>query len=243
VDNQHYQKTHELKFDISLGEATKRSKDFVNQFYLSTEYEELIDYWRSLQMIILLQLLAALRIQHSSNDDPKKKLARLFEYLQQNGVYFERETVIAYKYFKDRDAIPILNSVNRGGNQSGLMSKIDNLAWDMMIPRYMEHLTAVNAPGHFMIPLCLTFDQKLLKSIRCFPIKAVIIDRRTGSVLSLPISSTKEFLENEGCGDIFSSFMSEENRSKRWAMKNSTTEEMENQINHEYDLLKSVLDS
>jgi hypothetical protein len=243
VDNKYYQNTQDLRFDISRDEATKRAIDLVGEFYLSDEFAELIDYLLSCQMIILLQLLAALRIQYSFNEGPKRKLTRLLECLQQNGVYFERETVIAHRYFKDRDAVPIMNTVNKGGRHTDLLSRVDNLAWDMTIPRYMEQYTAVNAPGDFMIPSCLTFDQKLLELIRCFSVKAVIIDRSTGSVLSVPVSSTKEFFENEGCGDVFSDFKSEKKMNERMGMRQPTIAELERQINIECDALRSILDS
>lgn len=187
--------------------------------------------------------LAVLRIQYSSNEGPKKKLTKLIEYLQKNGVYFVREAVIAYRFFKDRDAVPIMNVLNKGGKHTDILSKIDNLAWDMTLPRYMEIYTAVNAPEDFMIPLCLTFDQKLLELIRCFFVKAVIIDRSTDIVISVPLSNTMAFFQDEGCVEVFANFKSVENWGKRHAIKQPTIDKLARQIDIECDALKAVLDS
>jgi hypothetical protein len=243
IDHEYFWKTRDLRFDISKDEAIRMAIDVLGEFYLSDEFSELIDYLLSFQMIILLQLLAALRIQYSSNEGPKKKLTKLLEYLQKNGVYFEREAVIAYRYFKDRDAVPIMNAVNKGGKHTDILSKIDNLAWDMTLPRWMEMFTAANAPGDFMVPVCLTFDHKLLELIRCFSVKAVIIDRNTGSVLPVPVSNTMAFFQDEGCGEVFANFKSVENWEKRHAIKQPTIDELARQIDIECDALKAVLDS
>lgn len=216
VDCQHYQKSRKLKFNISYEEALGRSIDFTYQFYASPERQELITFFLFLQKTILFQLLAILKIQFSSKRGAKNKTREFLEFVQKEGVYFDRETIAAHKYFHDSKTIRIFESVNRG-TQTDLWGKIDNLAWDMTAPRFMETMIALQEPGTFMVPFFLTFDRNLRELIRCYPVKAAIIDRRSEGVLPIPLFSTHKYFEKEKCWHIISNFFSEEKQKERSA--------------------------
>lgn len=240
-DRQHYLKTRKPEFDIAIEEAISKSVKFTYWFYASPEGQELIRDLLFLQKAILLQLLVILKVQFSSSGGPRKKIKKFLEFMQEKGIYSDRETIVAYKYFKDRKTIPILGRVNKGGAQTGLMDKIDNLAWDMTAPRLMERMITVNEPGDYMIPFFLTFDQNLHELLRCYPVKAVIIDRRSGGVLSIPELKTGEYFEKEGCGDMVTSFFSEEKRIERFSREVPTLEILSDRINSEYRELNAIL--
>lgn len=238
---QHYRKTRKLKFDIGIEEAIAKSVNSTYWFYASAEVQELIKDLLFQQKAILFQLLVILKVQFSSSRGPRKKIKRFLEFMQEEGMYFDRETIVAYKYFKDRKTIPLLGRVNKGGAQTGLREKIDNLAWDMTAPRLMERMIAVNEPGDYMVPFFLTFDQKLRELFRCYPVKAVIIDRRTGGVQSIPELNTGAYFEKEGCGDM--SFFSEEKRIERFSREVPTLEILSDRIDNEYRELNAILSS
>jgi len=241
VDCNHYQKTRELKFDISIEEAVRKSVGFTYWFYASAEGQELISDFLFRQKAILLQLLAILRVQFSSSRGARNKIKEFLEFVQEKWVYSDRETIVAHKYFKDRKMIPLLGKINRGGVQRRLMEKIDNLAWDMAAPQSMERMAVLQEAGDYMVPFFLTFDQKLRELIRCYPVKAVIIDRRSGGVLSIPELSTREYFDKEGCGDIVTSFFSEEKRRERFSREVPTLEILSDMINCEYRELRAIL--
>lgn len=241
VDCNHYQKTRELKFDISIEEAVRKSVDFTHWFYTSAEGQELISDFLFRQKAILLQLLAILRVQFSSNRGARNKIKEFLEFVQEKWVYYDRETIVAHKYFKDRKIIPLLGKINRGGVQRRLMEKIDNLAWDMTAPRSMERMAALQSVGDYMIPFFLTFDQKLRELIRCYPVKAVIIDRRSRGVQSIPELSTLEYFSREGCEDIITSFFSEEKQRERFSREVPTLEILSDMIDSEYRQLSAIL--
>ena len=241
VDCDHYQKTRELKFDISIEEAVSRSVNFTFWFYASDECQELIRDFLFRQKAILLQLLAMLIVQFSSSRGARNKIKEFLKFVQEKEVYFDRETIAAHKYFKDRKMIPLLGRVNRGGIQRRLMEKIDNLAWDMTAPRSMERMAMLQAAGDYMVPFFLTFDQKLRELITCYPVKAVIIDRRSSGVLSIPELNTCEYFNKEGCEDIVTSFFSKEKQTERLSREVPNLEILSDRVDSAYRELNAIL--
>jgi len=240
ADCKYYRKTRKLKFKISHEEAVSRSINLTYKFYASSEGQELVSYFLFLQKAILQQLLAILKIQFSSKQGARNKTSAFLEFVQKEGVYFDRETIVAHKYFKDRKTIPLLERVNIGA-QTDLAKKIDNLAWDMTAPRFMERMIAIEEQADFIIPFFLTFDRDLLQLIRCFPVKAVLLDRRSRGVQPIPLFSTHEYFEKEECWDIISNFFSEEKRMERKAKEVPTMEILSERINSLYAELNTIL--
>jgi hypothetical protein len=241
VDCGHYRKTRELKFDVNIVEAVRKSVGFTHWFYASTEGQQLISDFFFTQKVILLQLLGILRVQFSSSRGARNKIKEFLELVQEKLVYSDRETIVAHKYFKDRKMLPLLEKVNRGGVQRRLMEKIDNLAWDMTAPWWMERMAAFQDGGDYTVPFFLTFDQKLRQLIKCYPVKAVIIDRRSGGVLSIPELNTREYFVKEGCKDVITSFFSEENQRQRFSREVPTLEILSDMVNCEYRELRAIL--
>jgi len=240
VDYLHYRKLRKLKFNISYEEAVTRSINLTHKFYASSEGQELVSLFLFLEKVILHQLLGILKIQFSSRRGAKNKTVEFLEFVQKEGLYFEREAIVAHKYFQDSKTIRILESVNRG-MQTDLWGKIDNLAWDMTAPRFMERMIAMEAEADFIIPFFLTFDRNLRELIRCYPVKAVIIDRRSGGVLSIPGVRTRDYFMRAGCWNRISGFFSDEKRIERKAKEVPTLEILSERINSLYEELNAIL--
>lgn len=243
VDCIHYQKTQKLKFAIGFREAVRESIDFTYKFYMSDEGQELINgVFLNLQRSILLQLLAVLRIEHSSRRGARSKLEQFLAFVhEKGGFYLERETRMAYEYFKDRSAVPMLEKINKGGRQKDLLKKIDNLAWDMFGPRYMERMFTVQVRGDYMIPFFFSFDENLRAMMRSLLAKAVVIDRSSANVLTVLESNTSEYFEKEGCRDILESFYSPEKRSERSLRGRAEARKQLSLIRSEYKALRMAI--
>jgi len=238
-DCQHYRKLRKLKFNISYEEAVTRSINLTYKFYASSEGQELVSHFLLLQKAILLQLLAILKIQFSSNRGARNKTREFLEFIQKEWVYYDRETIVAHKYFKDSKTIRVLEGVKKGA-RTNLWGKIDNLAWDMTAPRFMERTIALQEPGTFMVPFSLTFDRNLRELIRCYPVKAAIINRRSEGVVPIPLFSTRGYFEKEGYWYIISNFFSEEKQEERSANV-VHMEILPDKINSLYDELNKIL--
>ncbi|MBM2824757.1 MAG: hypothetical protein HW402_421, partial [Dehalococcoidales bacterium] len=136
---------------------------------------------------------------------------------------------------------PILNQINKGGKQKGLWKNINNLAWDLSAVRFMERMFTMRERGDYMIPFFFSFDNKLRYFIRAFPAKAVIIDRISEGVVSIPGLNTWKYLKQEGCADITASFFSAEKMSERFAKIRTNPDVPLISIRSEYKLLRAAL--
>jgi len=149
--------------------------------------------------------------------------------------------MLAYKYFRNRKDTPILNKINRDITQKDLWNKVNNLAWDLTSVRIMERMFTVREKGDYMIPFFLSADKNLRDFIKSFPTKAVIMDRLSEGVLSIPAIDTKAYLKQEGCGNVISSFFSPEKQQERFAKINRNPYISSNMIIKEYKSLCSIL--
>ncbi|QEK97009.1 hypothetical protein EXD81_06200 [Bacillus amyloliquefaciens] len=142
-------------------------------------------------------------------------MIKLLEYVQNKvGIYYEREMVIALKYFKNAKSVGIFNKINKGGNQKKLLEKIENTAWDFMAPRVMEYFSNLNSEGRYFIPFFLSHDKNLRELLTLFEIKGVLQDIRTGQLIPFTKISSAELFKNEGV-EIDLSFYSQESTNKR----------------------------
>lgn len=138
---------------FSFPVAVRNCVKYTYEFY-ATEHGKLrTEKTLRFQRTILLCLIAMYRIQFSSKKGAKKKIEEYFDFVQNTvGVYFDREAIIAHKYFTDRQSIPFLNQVNVGVMPKFFLKKIDNIAWDMAVPRFMEELINSGGEAEFMAP-------------------------------------------------------------------------------------------
>jgi hypothetical protein len=243
IDDLSYRNTRNLKFKISLKEAEAKAIDFAYKFYASPENNFLAnDYFLPNQRLGLLYLLAILQIQFSSNKSAKNKLSEFLKFIQERGiVYLERETIVAFEYFKNRSNIPILTSIYKGCNPDGLLGKVDNIAWDFTACRFLEQLFAVHPTGDYYIPFLLSFDKNLRELIKIYPVKAVVVDSDSGYVHSIPDINTNDYFMNNGCWDIWSEFATEEKRAERNSRIVNDDKETLSKIKAEYQQLRNVL--
>lgn len=242
VDNHHYVMTGQFKSKISIESATDRAIKQAYWFYAGEGRElaeELLDH----QRVILKLLLVIYSIQFESIANPNYKLGQLLNYIQEKFVYFDRETVIAHKYFKDPPTIPILATVNKGTQPNDLFKKLDNLAWDLTAPRYMESMMKwYPQPNQkYMVPFFLSLDEKLKEMIECYPIRLVIIDWHLRQLIPIPRQNSFEYFRREGCEEIMKDFNSVKKREQRSRRKRPASDMLLDMINDEFARLSSIL--
>jgi len=241
VDCAYYRRTGMLKFDASYIRAVRDSIDFCFKFYGSDEGNELIsELVLPMQRSIIILLLVMLRIQFSSNEGSRKKTRKFLDIMQNEMVYLDRETVIAYRYFKDRSSVSFLEVVNPGGKQRDLLRKIENLAWDMTWPRYAEWFIANSGQGDYLMLFFLSFDRKLRELLGCYKVKAAVIDRERRILMPIPKFNTYEYFKKEGFRD-FAEFFSEEKKKERESTTNRGLRVLESRILKQYRELRTSL--
>ncbi len=245
IDNVYYINTNNLRYDYSFIKAVRHAVDFTYNFYASEDGQILIeDTFLRIQRAILLQLLVIFKIQFSTKKNAKKKFEQFFEYLNESGeIYLEREAIMAYKYFKNRDSVPILNKINPSISKKGLLKRIDAIAWDIAASRFLERMSVAIGRSDYMVPFFFSFDDDLRNYLSLFPIKAVVYDRVSGMVHSIPTMVTKNYYYQEGCLEIVNKFFSPESQAFRASKRKLDNKSRLFRIKHEYKKLYNILKS
>ncbi|MGG0664866.1 hypothetical protein ABE042_12215 [Viridibacillus arvi] len=232
-----------LKYTITTEEAENNAEELINDIYCSELGRTYLKEMSFMRKEMTLFLIGVFKIHFSSKKDAKKKIVELFDYMDKKvGIYFEREALVAYKYFKQQSEIKIFSKLQRNMNTSNLLSIINNISWDFTAPRFMEYFMRYEKEGKFFIPFLLTHDLGLKEVIKLFNVKGVISDESYGFI---PISSinTKEYYENKNCKINFEVYFSKEKQKDREIRMNKNREEIDTIITEECNELITILNS
>lgn len=197
----------------------------------------------TLQRLILLQVIGMVRIQLSSSKGHRKKMADYFEYIHKVvGVYFDRETIIAHRYFADRASVGILEKIKRGIRPKRLLKRLDNIAWDMAAPRFMEKLIAYGSDAHYFVPLFLTLDANLRELLRFYRVKGAVYSRETGFFAPIAEINTSDYFHNVDCGESFERVQNDDARRERASLPKHDRQSLHGLIKREYSLLRALFE-
>lgn len=245
IDCKEYKRTSNPKPKLTHRNATRRAINFAYDFYASELGKEHILDFVLVQRLILLQLIGMVKIQMSSNRSASNKMADYFNYIQEVvGAYFDRESIIAHKYFSDRSNVGILNKIQRGMPTSRLLKKLDNIAWDMAAPRFMEKLIismGVDGEARYFIPMFLSFDAKLRDILSLFPVKGAIYSKKEGQLTPLPKINTMDYFKSHGCGDDLEYLYSYPVKTERMSRPKPTRLSVHERIKREYRELRKIV--
>ncbi len=201
---------------FSFPGAVRNCVNYTYDFYATERGKLQTEKTLRLQRIILLCLIAMYRIQFSSKKGARKKIEEYFSFIQNTvGVFLDREAILAHKYFTERKDIPFLNQVNLGAMPNKFLKTLDNIAWDMAAPRFMEVLIASGGETEFMAPFFISFDHDLRSMLNDFLIKSVIINSKTGALIPIPEVNTKNYFIENGCESIIKYFFSQKATDQR----------------------------
>jgi hypothetical protein len=247
IDCKEYKRTSNPKPVLTYRDAARRAINFAYSFYVSELGKEHIADFVLVQRLILLQLIGMVKIQLSSNRSASNKMADYFDYIHKVvGAYFDRESVIAHKYFLDRSSVGILNKIQKGMSTSGLLKKLDNIAWDMAAPRFMEKLIVSmsgSGEGRYFIPMFVSFDTKLRELLSLFPVKGAIYSKTKGELIPLPKINTMDYFQFHGCGGCLEHLYSDPVKMERMSREKPTRLSVHECIKREYRELRAVVSS
>lgn len=245
IDCKEYKRTSNPKTILTYRNATRRAINCAFDFY-ATEIGKahMLDFVL-VQRLVLLQLIGMVKIQLSSNRSASNKMADYFNYIHEVvGAYFDRESIIAHKYFLDRNSIGILNKMQKGMPLFGLLKKLDNIAWDMTAPRFMEKLIismTTAGEGRYFIPMFVSFDNKLRELFSLFPVKGAIYSKLERGLIPLPKINTLEYFQSHGCGDYIEHLHSEALKMERMSRPKPTRLSVHRCIKREYRELRKII--
>ncbi|MCY8836509.1 hypothetical protein [Bacillus atrophaeus] len=241
IDNDVYRNKNIIEFQISKFEAIQRVDEIIYKLYKTNEGKSSLKQFLDMHQNLTLLLVGIIKIQFSSKENAKNKMNKLFEYVRNRvGIYYEREMVIALKYFKNPRSVGIFNKINKGGKQKKLPEKIENIAWDFMAPRVMEYFSNLTNEGRYFIPFFLSHDKNLRELLTLFNIKGIVQDTRTGQLIPFTKTLSAELFKNEGIEMDFS-FFSQESTNKRQLTYENNINEGFKILQKEFSELKDIM--
>lgn len=242
INHEKYVNDNKIEFMISKNEAKQKTDELINIFYKKT-YKDVLRMFVDMHQSITLLLIGMWQIQFSSKASPKNKIKKLFEFVKSKvGIYFERELVIAFKYFEDTKSVGMLNKINKGGNQERLLEKIENIAWDFLVPRVMEFQINANKKNSFFVPLFLSHDKQLKDLIRLFKIKGILLHKETNEFIPIPEHNTTEFFEEKGLLDSLKMLKDEKVMEEKAIVRKKNIDTNYEIINTELSKLIQILE-
>lgn len=201
IDQKKYVECNKLEYTISENEARQNTDRIISLFY-SGNSKEILNKFIDLHQSMTLLLIGIWQIQFGSKASAKNKMKKLFKYvIDKVGIFYEREMVIALRYLEDTKAVSMLNKINKGGkslNQKELLEKVENIAWDFIVPRVMEFHVNTNKKYSYFIPFCLSHDKKLKELIKLFYIKGMLLHRKKDEYIPFSNLDTTDFFDKKG---------------------------------------------
>jgi len=196
IDRELFSRTMCTEPKISKKEAEEQAKDLAYDFYLKS-HPEIVEQLQKRFLITKIMLYKTIYTKFSSKKSPSNKSKELIRFMIEDmGVYVSRDLYMAISYFNSPDKIPILNKINKSKNfnKGEFNNKVDNIAWDLMIPRFVELIASHGGKGDFLIPFFLTFDTHLEKLLDSYKAKIFIYENDKFSLTSIPSWQTSQFL-------------------------------------------------
>ena len=237
IDSTLFKNTGKLNYTITKSEATQNATDLITKLFCTKHGIEYLQNFTFLQKQMTLFLIGMLNIHFSSNKGPQKKIHELFDFMNEKvGVYFERESIVAHKYFKKNGNLRIFRKIQKNGDATNILQTIDNIAWDFVAPRVMEFFMRFGGEGKFFLPFILSHDVGLKEILKLFNIKACYIDDNPGFI-PVPSINTQDYYKTEKCEINFESYFSKEDKLKRAITINKNKEVIDQLINEECNKL------
>lgn len=241
VDIKLYKEKGKIRYTLSHSEARQKAEELIGKLFCTQEGKDHLKHLRFLQKQLTLLLIGVFQIHFSSNRSPQKKLKELFDFINEKvGIYYEREVIVAYKYFKEKGGIRIFRKIQKKTDPQKLRELIDNIAWDFTAPRIMEFFMRFGGESKFFIPFFLSHDIGLKEILKLYSVKGVFINDAS-PFIPFPSTITREYFENEKCNIDFDDYFSKENKSKRKTRLDLNRESIEEIILEELNKLKRVM--
>ncbi|MED4552793.1 hypothetical protein [Lysinibacillus capsici] len=241
IDSQIYLNERKIEFQITPNEAQLKTDHLIKSVYKeSNGLKIFIEAHKNIKLL----LIGIWQIQFESKASPKNKMKKLINYMVEKvGIYYEREMILAYKYFKNPKSVGMLNKINKGGKQTDLIRKIENIVWDFLVPRVMEFSIAANKKNSYFIPLFLSHDKKLKELIALFKIRGFIFHRETFEFYPIPEINNTRFFEEEGLIKEIEDIQNQDTELRRKEVREYNINTHFEIINVEFDKLAKILNS
>lgn len=225
IDKNKYRKSPSLKSTISEKEAEEQAMISLYKTYFADNKKNLILAIRNQFYHFYLLTIKILQINFASRSLAKDKLLELINFMHNKlGYIAEREMIIAFNYFSnEKKAKEFFQTINRGKqtNYKKLQKKIQNLVWDLMLPRFIEDCLRSQEQEKFFLPYLVTSDKKLSNLLDLYPIRGSVIEATSHQVISLPEENVTTFLQSLFNIDTCTQYFSQQAANYRTKVKDN----------------------
>lgn len=236
-----FKDSNRIIYTISKEQAVNNANKLIEDLYCSESGKEFLNQFIFIQKQMTLILIGILKINFKSGKNAAKKVSELFEYMNEIvGAYFDREMILAHKYFNKPGGFRIFSKIQKRGKTSDLLKKIENISWDFIVPRVMEYFMKNVGEGRFYLPFFLSHDRGLKDIMDLYKVKGVFFNEEIGP-LPLTSETNVEYFEKEGCTIDFEFYFSNENKQKRARILKRNRQSVEELIQKEFQELVEIL--
>ncbi|XOK61176.1 hypothetical protein ACJ7K1_32655 [Paenibacillus elgii] len=240
INREVYINTGKIQYEITENEAQLQADQIFNGIFNSTYAPAAMDHFLVIQRYMVLFIIGVLQIKFESKTTGHKKVQKLFDFSTNViGIYFDREFVIAHKYFTSQGAVKILNKINKGMNPKKVLQLIENIAWDFSVPRIMERQLVNGGEGRYFIPFFLSNDLNLRELLRLFKVKGIMYSKSNDFFIPFTKIVTQEYFEAHNCN--VEAYFTEEALARRAATYKSNKDSLPQVIEREFEKLTGIL--
>ncbi|MFI2858819.1 hypothetical protein ACH6EH_17070 [Paenibacillus sp. JSM ZJ436] len=240
INREEYIKTGKLQYGITENEAQLQADQIFNGIFNSAYAQEGMDYFLRIQRYMVLFIIGVMQIKFESKTTVHKKVQKLFEFSTNIiGIYFDREFVIAHKYFTTQNDVKMLNKINKGMSPKKVLQFIENIAWDFSVPRIMERQLLHGGNGRYFIPFFLSNDQNLREILRLFKVKGIMYSKSNDFFVPFTKIITQEYFDAHKYN--VETYFTEEALTRRAATYERNKDSLPQVIEREFNKLTEIM--
>ncbi|WP_336077604.1 hypothetical protein [Paenibacillus sp. 203] len=241
IDQQKYIEKGIISYTITETEAFLLADQIFNGTFNASSIEGMMSIFKNLHQCMILLLIGILINKFENKAGVPKKIDNLFKFINDElGIYYEREFIVAHKYFMNSKNVNMLNKFNKGMKTEKLFRQIENIAWDFSVPRIMEYFLKRGGEGRFFIPFFLTNDFNLRQLLSLFKVKGVIFDKKGDLFIPLPVVNTSDYFEEHKCN--IEIYFTDDIKEKREKVYQRNVEEHFGIIKESFERLVKILE-
>ncbi|HRH04810.1 MAG TPA: hypothetical protein PK702_03195 [Burkholderiaceae bacterium] len=176
IDASYYSKHGVIRSKMSAHEIKLEAENFVNDIWTSPKYTELVKTAQYRQKIMLVILLKTVTIQLLHPGwSLQKKMQELLDFMNERlSCMFQRETIIACKYFQMGQKFVFFGKIHKNKPLPEILTELSGMSWDCWhihhIEQTMNHKPESEA--RYFFAALLTFDKRYIDLLTCCQLRA-----------------------------------------------------------------------
>lgn len=144
------------------------------------------------------------------------------------GSFFEREMMMVVRYFEEGKSFKFFEKVDKGKHipSKKTVANVENMAWDMVLPRLVEYFSQHLGGEKYFIPYVLTWDKGLQQALEMYQAKAMLYDSEKGAAVLISKNEVMKKLEDIVGFETIEFHFNQKTTAARYKAKSLTNDEL-----------------